>query len=558
MTQRLFRLAGFRLDARNLAKRALKIGNAVPEPRLRLCTLSGDGNETQAWQILDEADLVIAALGYRPRALRLLDLQGQPIVLEAHTTRGATLVDRECRVLDQFQRVVPGVLALGLAAGFVPSGPLGGEPSFKGQTNGLWLWQNDIGALIIRSISRERRSKAPRKTSRLRAALIVGTRPEAIKLAPVMLAMRGISGLTASIWCTGQHAQWAPQTLAFFGLKPDRIIHTTETANGLTRLSGTLLIGLEVAITAEQPDVIVVQGDTSSAFIGALAAAYAGIPLVHIEAGLRSNNSRLPFPEEAHRRSISHFADLHCAPTEVAVNHLRNEGIDERDILLCGNTVIDALHYIRQNSAVDQIPPDTVRSARRMLLLTCHRRESWGAPFNEICSAVRQIAEQSDCEIVFVLHPNPVLAETARAVLGGLQDVRLIAPLGYPQFVQLLAQATLILTDSGGVQEEATALGIPLLILRENTERPEALQTGNAWVVGTRAEDIIAAVCAVLADQSVLSARRLPSTVYGDGHAGRRIVKVMIERWLLSERRIDRSYMSEAAASRASSEPLPL
>ncbi len=557
LTQRLFRLAGFRLDARKLAKQALRVGDAAAEPRLSLCALKGDKEETGAWRLLEEADLVIAALGYRPRALRLVDSMGDPIVFAAHAARGAALVDRECRVLDQFQNPVPGVFALGLAAGFVPSGSLGGEPSFRGQTNGLWLWQNDIGAIIMRHIIRERRAKTSRRTSRLRATLIVGTRPEAIKLAPVALAMRGVRGLTGSIWCTGQHALWAPQTLAYFGLKPDRSIVNTDTANGLACLGGTLLIGLQAAIAAEKPDVIVVQGDTSSAFAGTLAAAYAGIPVVHVEAGLRSNDGRSPFPEEAHRRSITHFTDLHCAPTEIAVNHLRNEGVDERNIVMSGNTVIDAFNYIRGTLQTSESDPNAVPTGRRLLLLTCHRRESWGEPFFGICSAIRRIAERRDCEIVFVLHPNPALARTAHALLGDLPDVRLVAPLGYPQFVQLLAQATLILTDSGGVQEEATALGTPLLILRENTERPEALQTGNAWVVGTREQDIAAAVASILDDQSGLATTRIPSTVYGDGHAGSRIVSAIAYRWLLSERRRDLAYMSEAAAALGSNEPAP-
>ena len=544
------------MDARRLAQQALGIGNAAPEVRLKLSELGDDEEQTEAWRILDEADLVIAALGYRPRALRLLDSRGTAITLAAHATRGAALVDGQCRVLDESGNVVPGVFALGLAAGFVPSGSLGGEPSFTGQTNGLWLWQNDIGAMIMRSISRERRTRAARKTARLRVALIVGTRPEAIKLAPVVHAMRGVAGLTASIWCTGQHAHWAPQTLAYFALKPDRIINATDTANGLARLGGTLLIGLQAAIAAETPDVVVVQGDTSSAFAGTLAAAYAGVPVVHVEAGLRSNSNRSPFPEEAHRRSITHFTDLHCAPTEIAVNHLRNEGVDERDILLCGNTVIDALDYIRRTPGSFDATLDVASTGGRLLLLTCHRRESWGEPFYGICSAVRRIAKRGDCEIVFVLHPNPVLAQIAQTVLGGLARVRLVPPLGYPQFVQLLAQAALILTDSGGVQEEATALGTPLLILRENTERPEALQTGNAWVVGTREDDITAAVATVLDDHIALSTPRKPSAIYGDGHAARRIVGAIADRWLLSERRRDLAYMSEAAAALASSDPV--
>ena len=555
-THRLYRLAGFRLEARELARQVLGIGNATPETRLRSCALNGAGAYSEAWRILNEADLVIAALGYRPRGIRLLDSDGKPILLAAHAARGAALVNDECRVIDQSQNPVPGVFALGLAAGFVPKGPLGGEKSFVGQTNGLWLWQNDIGAMIIQSCRGERSGTSRRKAPRLQVALIVGTRPEAIKLAPVFLTMRGCDGITPTIWCTGQHAQWAPMTLSYFGLKPDRIIETTETDNGLSRLCGTLLVGLQAAIGDARPDVVVVQGDTSSAFTGALAATYAAIPLVHVEAGLRSGDRRMPFPEEAHRRAIAQFADLHCAPTETAVNHLRREGVAARNIVLSGNTVIDAMQYIRQSVPVDQASLPRISPGRRLLLLTCHRRESWGAVFSGICSAIRRIAQRDDCEMVFVLHPNPALANTALAMLGGLPNIHLVAPLGYPEFVQLLTQAALILTDSGGVQEEATALGTPLLVLREKTERPEALLTGSGRIVGIREENIVAAVGALLDDHATLSAVHVPSAVYGDGRAAGRIVDAITERWKGSDRRVSASYISETAAFRASIKPL--
>ncbi len=550
-TQRLFRLGGFRLEARELVRQALGIGGAAPEPRLKLCPLHGDGEQSAAWQILEQADLVIAALGYRPRALRLLDLEGRPIPLAAYAARGAPLVDRECRVIDQSHQPVPGVFALGLAAGFVPKGAaLGGESSFIGQTNGLWLWQNNIGEMIMQSCRGERLAAPRRKTPRLHVAVIVGTRPEAIKLAPVVLAMRAVAGMRATIWCTGQHAQWAPTTLSYFGLNPDRIIETTDTGNGLSRLGGTLLIGLQEAIVEARPDVIVVQGDTSSAFAAALAAAYARIPLVHVEAGLRTGDRHMPFPEEAHRRAISLFTDLHCAPTEAAVKNLRSEGVAEGSILLCGNTVIDALHFIRQTLPANQLAPLATTAGRPLLLLTCHRRESWGEVFTGICSAIRRIAQRGDCEIVFVLHPNPDLAAIALTMLGGLTGIHLVAPLGYPDFVQLLTQAAIILTDSGGVQEEATALGTPLLVLRENTERPEAVQTGHGRIVGVREDNIVAAVAELLDDSATLSAVHVPSAVYGDGRAARRIVDAITDRWKGSDRRTGAPYMSDAAAAR--------
>jgi UDP-N-acetylglucosamine 2-epimerase len=555
-THRLFRLGGFRLEARELARKALGVGGAPPEPRLRLHGLTSDGEQLEAWRILDEASLVIAALGYRPRALCLLDSEGQPTRLAGHAARGAALVDRECRVLDQSHNPVPGVFALGLAAGFVPRGALGGESSFLGQTNGLWLWQNDIGAMIMQSCRGERLAPVRRRAPRLNVALIVGTRPEAIKLAPVILALRASAGITATIWCTGQHAEWAPMTLSFFGLTPDRMIETTDNRNGLSRLCATLLVGLQAAIDEARPDVVVVQGDTSSAFAGTLAAAYAGIPVVHVEAGLRSGNRRLPFPEEAHRRAIALFTDLHCAPTESAVNHLRGEGVDAPNIVLCGNTVIDALDYIRNTMPANQLPITRVMPGRPLLLLTCHRRESWGAVFTGICSAIRRIAQRGDCEIFFVLHPNPVLAETALGTLAGLQNIHLIAPLGYPEFVQLLLRAAAVLTDSGGVQEEATALGTPLLVLRENTERPEALLTGHGRMVGTKEEDIVSAVSALLDDHAALSAVRVPSSVYGDGRAAGRIVRAITDRWWGSDRRQAAAHISAAAAFRASIKPV--
>ena len=384
--------------------------------------------------------------------------------------------------------------------------------------------------------------------------LVVGTRPEAIKLAPVALALQATEGLTSAIWCTGQHPRWAPEMLAYFGLRPQRELVGSDGTSDLARLGGTLLIALQAALAEERPDVVVVQGDTSSAFAGALAAAYAGIPLVHVEAGLRSGNPRTPFPEEAHRRAIAHFTDLHCAPTERAYRLLLEEGVGEHDVVLCGNTVIDALNHIRQAVPANDVIPGGICLDRKLVLLTCHRRESWGGPFSGICAAIRRIARRGDCDVVFVLHPNPSLSETATAILGDLEHVHLVPPLGYPDFAQLLGRAALILTDSGGVQEEASALGTPLLVLRETTERPEAVQAGSARLVGSNEEDIVTAATALLDDHADLKAMRVPCTLYGDGTAGRRIVDAIIERWwrpALPEA----GYISAAAASLGSSMP---
>ena len=388
----------------------------------------------------------------------------------------------------------------------------------------------------------------------LHVVLVVGTRPEAIKLAPVALALQAEGGLTSAIWCTGQHARWAPEMLAYFGLRPQRLLDRTDGSGGLAELGGSLLISLQAALAEEQPDVVVVQGDTSSAFAGALAAAYAGIPVVHVEAGLRSDNRRTPFPEEAHRRAIAHFTDLHCAPTERAYRLLIKEGIDERDLILCGNTVIDALNQIRQALPANDVIPGGIGPDRKLVLLTCHRRESWGAPFSAICTAVRRIVRRGDCDIVFVLHPNPLLSDTAAAILGGVEHVHLVPPLGYPDFVQLLGRAALVLTDSGGVQEEASALGTPLLVLRDTTERPEAMQAGSARLVGSGEEEIVATACALLDDHAGLAAMRVPCSLYGDGTAGQRIARVVIERWWRPAMP-EAGYISAAAASLASSVP---
>ena len=361
------------------------------------------------------------------------------------------------------------------------------------------------------------------KTRDLQVVVIMGTRPEAIKLAPVVIAIRERDGLAAQIWCTGQHDRWVPEMLAPFGLQPDLTLQTTDTQQGLGRLGGTLLDGLQLALREDRPDVVVIQGDTSSAFAGALAAAYAQIPVVHVEAGLRCADRRMPFPEEAHRRAISNFTDLHCVPTEIARANLLAEGADEVDILLSGNTVIDALKHVQQNSPANEGVPDIPSSIKKLVLVTCHRRENWNAPFAAICTAVSRIAQRGDCNICFVAPPNPALADTAEEILAGLDGVRLVSPMGYPAFIQLISRATLILTDSGGVQEEASALGIPLLVLRDRTERPEGLVAGTARLVGSNEQDIVAAANQLLDSDIALAAMRVPRALYGDGQAARRL-----------------------------------
>lgn len=381
-----------------------------------------------------------------------------------------------------------------------------------------------------------------------RIVLIMGTRPEAIKLAPVVLAIREQDGLAAQIWCTGQHDRWVPEMLAPFGLEPDLTLRTTDTQQGLGRLGGTLLDGLQLALREDRPDVVVIQGDTSSAFTGALAAAYAGIPVVHVEAGLRCADRRTPFPEEAHRRAISNFTDLHCVPTELARANLLAEGTDEVDIILSGNTVIDALKYVQQIFPENDAVSGSLDCIKKSVVVTCHRRENWNDPFAAICAAIGRIAERGDCDICFVVPPNPTLADTAHEILAGFDGVRLVRPMGYAAFIQLISRATLILTDSGGVQEEASALGIPLLVLRDRTERPEALATGTARLVGSSEEDIVAAANQLLDSDIALADMRVPCTLYGDGQAARRIAEAIAKRWGLINQPANGAQISADAA----------
>lgn len=387
---------------------------------------------------------------------------------------------------------------------------------------------------------------APART--LHVALIVGTRPEAIKLAPVALALRGQPDASVSIWCTGQHPAWAVEMLGYFGLTPDHVLDLPQ-PSGLAQLCGAMLTRLQVAFEVARPDIVVVQGDTSSAFAGALAAAYAGIPLVHVEAGLRSDQRQMPFPEEAHRRAIANFTSLHCAPTRQATDALLAEGIAAADILQSGNTVIDALRLIQPAVPANDLFPETskmLKTRRALILVTCHRRESWGEPYRAVCAAMLRLARRGDCEILFVVHPNPELAQVAQDMLRDQPGIRLLPPLGYPEFMQLLRRATLVLTDSGGVQEEAAALGTPLLVLRDTTERPEGVHAGTARLVGTDEDRIVAAAGRLLDGFDEMAAMRVPCTLYGDGHAGARIAGAILDRWMTRPASLDQ--INSAAA----------
>lgn len=345
--------------------------------------------------------------------------------------------------------------------------------------------------------------------------VVVGTRPEAIKLVPVIRALR-TAGAAVTVCTTGQHRTLAAEALAWFGLAPDLSLgpHPAD----LDGLSASLLTAIGAALDSERPARVIVQGDTASALAGALAAHHRRLPVAHVEAGLRSGDRAAPWPEEGNRKLIAALADLHFAPTKTAVAALLAENIPAGAIHLTGNSGIDALGLIAPG------PPPIDPGGRKLILVTCHRRESFGGGLAGIAAALRALAQRPDVTIALPLHPNPVV----RAALGGLDGIRLLDPLPYPDFVRLLAAAHLVLTDSGGVQEEAPTLGVPVLVLRDTTERPEGVAVGTARLVGTSARRIVTETCRLLDDPAAHAAMAHAYSPYGDGRAAERIAGQLI------------------------------
>lgn len=369
--------------------------------------------------------------------------------------------------------------------------------------------------------------------------MVFGTRPEAVKLAPVIgeLGRRQAQGAPAEVRVvvTGQHRELLDGMLALFGIRADYDLDIMRHGQGLTQVTARVLEGLEPILEQERPDWVVVQGDTTSAFAAALAAFYARIPVAHVEAGLRTSTLWLPFPEEANRRLITRLAGLHLAATPRAAANLAREGVDASQVRITGNPVVDALQAIR-NLPLDM--PGWAEDALAWLaepgtlglLLTSHRRENWGEPLERICRAVREILrEEPRARVLFPCHPNPRVRATAEALLGGHERVRLTEPLGYLPFLRAMEKATLILSDSGGVQEEAPTFGRPVLVLREETERPEAVEAGTARLVGTDPGRIIDAARELLAREGGAPAGTggLPNP-FGDGRAASRIVAALL------------------------------
>lgn len=355
----------------------------------------------------------------------------------------------------------------------------------------------------------------------MRVLFVFGTRPEVIKLAPVVLAMRASSlQLEPYLCATGQHREMLEQALEEFDLRADVDLDLMRPNQTLASVISRAIERIDRVIAEVDPQLVLVQGDTTSAFAGALAGFYRQVPVAHVEAGLRSGDVRQPFPEEANRQLISRLAAIHLAPTELAAEHLRREGVDQRSVFVTGNTVIDALRYVKA-----RLPAAPESAGRVRLLVTMHRRESHGRPLEAVLGAIRQLVERNpDIEVTMPVHPSPAVREPVVRVLTGHPRIHLTDPLGYRDFVSALDASDVVLTDSGGVQEEAPALGKPVFVLRDITERPEAVSAGTSRVVGRDPERIIIEVERLLRDPTAYEAMAHAENPYGDGRAADRVV----------------------------------
>ncbi len=362
---------------------------------------------------------------------------------------------------------------------------------------------------------------------------VFGTRPEVIKMAPLLRAFEAHAPAIRSVTCaTGQHRQMLDQALALFGVKPDYDLGVMQADQGLADLTASLLSGLERVVSTVQPDWILAVGDTTTVLAAALIAYYHRVQFGHVEAGLRTGDRFNPYPEEMNRLVADLAADAHFAPTERARRTLLDAGFAPETIHVTGNTVVDALLAIAdQPYDASQGPLADLPPAGRIVLVTAHRRESFGAPFREICGAIRDLAQAfPDVRYVYPVHLNPHVREPVHELLAGLENVTLLEPLDYPALVYLMRRATLVLTDSGGLQEEAPTFGVPVLVMREATERPEGIEAGVARLVGTQRARIVAETTRLLCDPAAHAAMAQRRNPYGDGQAAARITRILLEK----------------------------
>ena len=371
-----------------------------------------------------------------------------------------------------------------------------------------------------------------------KVCVIFGTRPEAIKLCPIVLALKCSSAFECKVCVTGQHREMLQQVLDVFGVAPDKdlaLMRPNQTLGGLTSRA---IAGIDEYLAEEKPDIVMVQGDTTTVLAGALSAFYHHIPVAHVEAGLRTWNMESPWPEEANRVLTTRLAKWHICPTENNKANLLKEGVPEDDVYVTGNTVIDALLMAKEKvkvnpPAIDGLPNDLMASGERVVLITGHRRENFGEGFENICMAIRNLAERfPETHFVYPVHLNPNVREPVGRILGHHcgKNVHLIAPQGYLPFVALMNKSSLILTDSGGVQEEAPSLGKPVLVMRDTTERPEAVRAGTVKIVGTSMESIEMNVKDILSNPQAYKAMASAVNPYGDGTATGKIIDILLSK----------------------------
>jgi UDP-N-acetylglucosamine 2-epimerase (non-hydrolysing) len=369
--------------------------------------------------------------------------------------------------------------------------------------------------------------------TRHRILIIAGTRPEAIKMAPVIRALeRRAEQFAPTLVTTGQHREMLDQVLAGFGLKPQIDLELMEPAQSLARLTARALTALSDLFKELHPDAVLIQGDTTTAMAAALAAFYQGIRIGHVEAGLRSFNRRSPFPEEMNRRIAGCVADLHFAPTELARRHLLAEGVAASSIFVTGNTIVDALNSLVLGDAFEDEQLARINfSKRRVLLVTAHRRESFGEPLRAICRALAAIVRQfEDVELIYPVHLNPEVRNLVHAEIGDTQRIHLIAPIAYSDLLRVLQRCYLVLTDSGGIQEEAPSFHKPVLVLRDVTERQELIEAKAGRLVGTNTQRIIEEAGRLLGDDEAYRAMSSVENPFGDGQAAERIAQILEDR----------------------------
>jgi UDP-N-acetylglucosamine 2-epimerase len=371
---------------------------------------------------------------------------------------------------------------------------------------------------------------------------VLGTRPEAIKMAPVVRALgeKG-TGLRPVVCITGQHREMLEGVLDFFGLEPQHRLAVMRSDQSPTEVAARILARFPRVLAAETPAAVLVQGDTTTTAAAALASFYARVPVGHVEAGLRTHRKDAPFPEELNRQLTTRIADWHFAPTPWARDNLLREGVSRESISVTGNPIVDALHWAIERLDAEGGRPSAADDEKRMILVTAHRRESFGRPFEQLCRALRDLIERNpDVEIVYPVHLNPNVQKPVRAILGSSARAHLLPPVDYRELIDLLRRCFLVITDSGGIQEEAPALSKPVLVMRETTERPEGVEAGTARLVGTARERIVSETERLLRDPRAYRRMARAHSPYGDGRAAERICDFL--RRVLAQRRGERPW----------------